>query len=78
VGSDARERARITAAFRQRFAAPFDFSDLGKPGGAAKEAVSPEAIELVRDALRLRFGNVNAPAIAVLSAATRDRLGALI
>ncbi len=78
LGSDVQERARVTAAFRQRFAAPFDFSDLGKPGGISEESVSPEAIALVRESLRLRFGDAAAPAIPALSAATRDRLAALI
>ena len=78
IASDARERERITAAFRQRFDAPFDFRDLGKSSGDAGEAVSPGAFEVVRETLRLRFGATAGISIPALAAATRNLLEGLI
>lgn len=78
IAADARERDRVTAAFRQRFGAPFDFTDLGKTSGDAREAVSPRAVEIVRDAVRLRFGAAGGISIPALSAATRHLLEAAI
>jgi len=83
LGSDESARSRVTSAFACRFETSFDFGDLGRRGHdsdetVSRETVSPETIELVRHALRLRFPDRVAPETPALSPATRDLLATLI